>query len=179
MNEEQTDAVASAPTRRSIQSARPVPPPLPFTEPVGLIEPADPADTVPAPVAASTVNESGPGAVDVLGLDHPADANAAADAVPDPAAPTSPELAWAPPAPRRPPALAGWALTVAITGLIVSLVVGWGFPVGIIAVITAIAALRRPGRRRQAAAWALALGVLSILYSALWIAVAASRGPLF
>lgn len=96
----------------------------------------------------------------------------------DETAPT-PELAWAPPAPRRPPALAGWALAVAIIGLIVSLVVGWGFPVGIIAIITAIAALRRPGRKRQAAAWALALGILSILYSALWIYVAVSRGPLF
>ena len=187
MNEDQPDAAASAPTRRSLQSARPSPPPLPFTEPVGLIEPADSADTVPAPVAASMVNEAEPSAVDVLGLDADADATvdvnenavAGAGAHAGPAVPASPELAWAPPAPRRPPALAGWALTVAITGLIVSLVVGWGFPVGIIAVITAIAALRRPGRRRQAAAWALAFGVLSILYSALWIAVAASHGPLF
>lgn len=90
-----------------------------------------------------------------------------------------PDLAWAPPAPRRPPALGGWALAVAIIGLVVSLVVGWGFPVGIIAVVTAIAALRRPGDRRQAAAWALALGILSIAYSGIWIAVAVNSGPLF
>jgi hypothetical protein len=172
-----------------------MPPPLPHTEPVALVEPAAPSGAVPAPVAASTVNESGPGAVSVLGLDIPAvvdpepgaptpgahtpGAHAPDVHAPDAAPQTSPELAWAPPAPRRPPALAGWALAVAITGLIVSLVVGWGFPVGIIAIITAIAALRRPGRRRQAAGWALALGILSILYSALWIAVAASRGALF
>jgi hypothetical protein len=163
-------------------------PPLPHTEPVALIEPAAPSGAVPAPVAASTVNESGPGAVSVLGLDIPAvvdpepgahTPDAHAPDAPDAASQTSPELAWAPPAPRRPPALAGWALAVAITGLIVSLVVGWGFPVGIIAIVTAIGALRRPGRRRQAAGWALALGILSILYSALWIAVAASRGALF
>jgi hypothetical protein len=160
-----------------------MPPPLPHTEPVALVEPAAPSGAVPAPVAASTVNESGPGAVSVLGLDIPAvvdpEPGAPTPHAPDAASQTSPELAWAPPAPRRPPALAGWALAVAITGLIVSLVVGWGFPVGIIAIITAIAALRRPGRRRQAAGWALALGILSILYSALWIAVAASRGALF
>ena len=185
MNDEPTDAVAPAPTRRSRQTARPVPPPLPHTEPVALIEPAAPSGAVPAPVAASTVNESGPGAASALGLDTPAHVAPEPDAptpdahAPDALIPASTELAWAPPAPRRPPALAGWALTVAITGLIVSLVVGWGFPVGIIAIITAIAALRRPGRRRQAAGWALALGILSILYSALWIAVAASQGPLF
>ncbi len=150
MIEEPTDAVASAPTRRSTQAARPVPPSLPPTAP-----------------------ESGSAAPPVTDA-----ADARFDA---PAAETdaSPELAWAPPAPRQPPALAGWALAVAIVALLVSLVVGWGFPVGIIAIVTAIAALRRPDRRRQAAGWALALGILSVLYSALWIAVAVSRGPLF
>lgn len=90
-----------------------------------------------------------------------------------------PELVCAPPAPRRPLALGGWALAVAIIGLLVSLVVGWGFPVGIIAIITAITALRRPGDRRLAAAWALALGILSIVYSGIWLAVAMNSGPLF
>ncbi len=99
----------------------------------------------------------------------------AADAEPEPVA----ELVWAPPAPRRPLVLGGWALAVAIIGLLVSLVVGWGFPVGIIAIITAIAALRRPGDRRRAAGWALALGILSIIYSGIWIAVALNSGTLF
>lgn len=90
-----------------------------------------------------------------------------------------PEFAWAPPTPRRAVPLGGWALAVAIVGLVVSLVVGWGFPVGIIAIITAIAALRRPGDRRGAAGWALALGILSLVYSGIWIAVAVNSGPLF
>ena len=156
MNDESTDAVAPAPTRRSMQAARPVPPPLPPTAPVAVpvVVPVPAAGPAPAPGAEP---------------EHGADLGAEPEQ----------ELAWAPPAPRRPPSLAGWALAVAIIGLIVSFVVGWGFPVGIIAIITAIAALRRPGARRQAAAWALALGILSILYSALWIAVALNSGPLF
>jgi hypothetical protein len=143
MNDESTDAVAPAPTRRSMQASRHVPPPLPPTAPVVV--------TVPVAPGASAAPEPKP----------------------------EQELAWAPPAPHRPSALAGWALAVAIIGLIVSFVVGWGFPVGIIAIIAAIAALRRPGAKRQAAAWALALGILSVLYSALWIAVALNSGPLF
>lgn len=135
--------------------------------------------------------------------DEPTDAPAPAPApdparAADPAPPGDPdpplperELVWAPPQPRRPPDLAGWALLVAVTGLLLSFVIGWGFPVGVIAIITAAAALRRPrqphsragtqrlGQSRSVAAWALALGILSLVYSALWIAVALARGPLF
>lgn len=88
------------------------------------------------------------------------------------------DVQWAPPVTRRPPPLGGWALAFAIIGLLVSLVVGWGFPVGIIAIGTAITALRRRETPR-AAGWALALGILSIVYSGIWIAIAVNSGPLF
>ncbi len=177
MSEEPTDAVSPAPTRRSTQAARPVPPPLPPTASVApSVSPVVPTSVVGAaagPAEAGAALESGMATPSVTDVE---DARFDASAAETDAAP---ELAWAPPAPRQPPALAGWALAVAIVGLLVSLVVGWGFPVGIIAIVTAIAALRRPDSRRQAAGWALALGILSVLYSALWIAVAVSRGPLF
>ncbi|WP_396643153.1 hypothetical protein [Microbacterium sp.] len=222
MNDESTDAVAPAPTRRSMQAARPVPPPLPVAEPVTVsrgvpagdhsepggnphsdrrarfapvdssapvdptapVDPSAPVDpTVPAEAAVSAEaagtapRAAAPATATETEPETETETETEPETEPDPD--PERELAWAPPTPRRPPALAGWALAVAIIGLIVSFVVGWGFPVGIIAIITAIAALRRSGGRRQAAAWALALGILSILYSALWIAVALGRGPLF
>lgn len=75
--------------------------------------------------------------------------------------------------------LAGWALGFAIIGVIVSLFVGWGFPIGLVAVVTAIVALRRPIESRAVAVWALVLGVVSILYSAGWLLYAALRADLF
>ncbi len=75
--------------------------------------------------------------------------------------------------------LAGWALAFSIAGLAVSLFVGWGFPIGLIGGITAIVALRRPVESRQMAVWALALGLVSLLYSAGWLVWAASRANLF
>jgi hypothetical protein len=73
--------------------------------------------------------------------------------------------------------LAGWALTFAIVGL-VSLFVGWGFPIGLVAVICAILALRRPLESRAMGVWAIAIGVVSILYSAGWLLYAATRANL-
>lgn len=87
-------------------------------------------------------------------------------------------LVWAPPEPVS-RGLAGWALTFSIAGLLVSLVVGWGFPIGLVGAITAIVALRRPLESRQVAVWALALGIVSVLYSAGWLWFAASRANLF
>ncbi|WP_417562434.1 hypothetical protein [Microbacterium sp.] len=63
----------------------------------------------------------------------------------------------------------GWALAFAIAGLAVSFFVGWGIPLGIIALVIAIVALRRPAESRVIAGWALGLGILSVLYSAGWI----------
>lgn len=74
--------------------------------------------------------------------------------------------------------LAGWALAFSIGGLIMSLFVGWGFPVGLVGVVTAIVALRRPVESRAAATWALVLGLVSILYSAGWLLWAASLANL-
>lgn len=74
--------------------------------------------------------------------------------------------------------LAGWALAFAIVGLAVSLFVGWGFPIGIVAVVSAILALRRPLESRSMAVWAIAIGTVSILYSAGWLLYAGWRAGL-
>ncbi|MGU3646560.1 hypothetical protein ACLBXX_16480 [Microbacterium sp. C23T] len=71
--------------------------------------------------------------------------------------------------------LAGWSLGFAILGLLVSMFVGWGFPIGLVAVVSAIIALRRPLESRAVAVWAIVLGTLSILYSAGWLLYAAAR----
>ncbi|MGN6219437.1 MAG: hypothetical protein ACTHNQ_08030 [Microbacterium sp.] len=75
--------------------------------------------------------------------------------------------------------LAGWALAFAIIGLVVSLFVGWGFPIGLVAVISAVLALRRPLESRAVAVWAIGIGSVSILYSAGWLMYAAMRANLF
>lgn len=72
-------------------------------------------------------------------------------------------------APVTLPRSASWALTFAVLGLVMSLVVGWGFPVGIAGVVLAILVLRQPGERRGMAVWALCLSLLSLLYSAGWL----------
>lgn len=81
---------------------------------------------------------------------------------------------WAPEtAPIEAPALdrgfAGWALGFAIVGLGVSLFVGWGFVIGIVAVILGIMALRHPRDSRAVAIWAIVLAAVSLIYSAGWL----------
>jgi hypothetical protein len=71
--------------------------------------------------------------------------------------------------------LAAWALVFSIGGLLVSLFVGWGFPIGLVGVVSAILALRRPLESRAVAIWALVIGAVSILYSAGWLVYAAGR----
>lgn len=86
---------------------------------------------------------------------------------------------WAP-APAAPlPRAGGWALMFAVLGLAVSFIVGWGFPIGILGVILAIIALRRPWESRPMAVWALCLSTLSLIYSAGWLWWAWSQGDLF
>ena len=65
-----------------------------------------------------------------------------------------------------------------IGGLLVSLFVGWGFPIGLVGIVSAILALRRPLESRAVAVWALVLGIVSVLYSAGWLLFAASRANL-
>lgn len=83
-----------------------------------------------------------------------------------------------PPAlPRR--GLASWALVFSIAAVVVSMFVGWGFPIGIVGIVSAILALRRPLESGGVAVWALVLGILSVLYSVGWLIYAASRANLF
>ncbi|MDY0910409.1 hypothetical protein [Microbacterium sp. CFBP9034] len=90
-------------------------------------------------------------------------------------APT-PTAQWLMPAPAEPyRGLAGWALAFSIAGLAVSLFVGWGFPIGLVGVVSAILALRRPLESRAVAVWALVVGAVSLLYSAGWLLYAAGR----
>lgn len=70
--------------------------------------------------------------------------------------------------------LAAWALAFSIAGLLVSLFVGWGFPIGLVGIISAILALRRPLESRAVAVWAIVIGAASLLYSAGWLLYAAN-----
>jgi hypothetical protein len=89
-------------------------------------------------------------------------------------------LRWAPAAPEAPSrGMAAWALTFGVLALVVAMFVGWGFPLGIVAIVTAIIALRRPLESRAVAVWALVLGAVSVLYSAGWLVFAATRTDLF
>ncbi len=75
--------------------------------------------------------------------------------------------------------IAAWALGFSITGLVVSLFVGWGFPIGIVGIVSAILALRRPLESTRMAVWALVLGVASLVYSAGWLTFAATRANIW
>lgn len=81
-----------------------------------------------------------------------------------------------PAAPSR--GMSAWAIGFAIAALVIAMFVGWGFPIGIAAIVTAIIALRRPLESRAIAVWALVLGVVSLLYSAGWLIWAAGRGDI-
>lgn len=98
-----------------------------------------------------------------------------------PAEPTLPDVPqWLAPEPAAGHrGLGAWALAFAIVGLGVSLFVGWGFPISLVAIVTASLALRRPLESRGVAGWALALGILGLLYSAGWLIWAATRMELF
>lgn len=93
---------------------------------------------------------------------------------------TAPDLdappQWAPVEPAAPwRGMSEWALGFAIVALFVAMFVGWGFPLGLVAIVTAIIALRRPLESRAVAVWALVLGAVSLLYSAGWLIFAATR----
>lgn len=64
---------------------------------------------------------------------------------------------------------AGWALAFAIVGLVVSFFVGWGFVIGVVAIVLGIMALRHPRDSRAVAVWAIVLATLSLVYSAGWL----------
>ena len=85
---------------------------------------------------------------------------------------------WAP-AEQPLPRTAGWALLFGVVGLFVSFFVGWGFAIGMLGVVLAVMALRRPWDERGMAIWALCLSALSIIYSAGWLWFSWTQGDLF
>jgi hypothetical protein len=93
---------------------------------------------------------------------------------------TAPDLdapvQWAPVEPTAPArGMSAWALGFGIVAFLVAMFVGWGFPIGLLAIVTAIIALRRPLESRAVAVWGLVLGAVSLLYSAGWLVFAATR----
>ena len=107
----------------------------------------------------------------------PVDAVTASHDEPDPTAPL-PQWMIAPPiAPHR--GLGAWGLGFSLAGLLSSLFVGWGFPISLVGIVLAGIALRRPLESRAVAGWAMALGILGLVYSAGWLLWAATRMNLF
>ena len=161
-------SISSAPTDPSVSSAltppifrAPPPPRHPVVEaPSSDVAPANPDATLPG-VHRGGFSRLPTGPVGVAAPVTPSE---------DPV----PRLEWAPPAPVS-RGLSGWALVFAVAGLAFSLFVGWGFPIGVIAVVVGIVALRRPLESRGMAVWAICLGALSVLYSAGWLVWAVSR----
>jgi hypothetical protein len=86
---------------------------------------------------------------------------------------------WAPPQPRQRPRVGPWALSIAIVALAASCFVGWMLPAGLAGLVAAIVTLRRAGESRAVGIWALALSVVSILYSAGWLMWAIPQLPGF
>ncbi|MDT0115988.1 hypothetical protein Q9R20_03210 [Microbacterium sp. PRF11] len=78
-------------------------------------------------------------------------------------------IPYVPPVTPTPPSFAPWALTVSIIALAAALFTGWLVPLGAVGVILAAVSLRRRHDSRRVAAWALALGLLSIAFSAGWL----------
>lgn len=91
-----------------------------------------------------------------------------------------PDYEWAPePAPTPQHGfLSPWALVFSAVALVVSLFVGWGFPLALGGIVTGIIALRRPLENRPAAIWAIVLGGVSLLYSGGWLLWAATQANL-
>jgi hypothetical protein len=185
------DRITPAPERRVRER--------PAAPPAGDVAPLPPEDGPDATAPTAARDAEVPPPTDASALSAPAttvDVESAAGATPLPGAhrggfqrlPTAPvdttasaatpfePSTWPEhPEPAPPRGLAGTALAFAITGVFVAFFVGWGFPVGVAAVVIAIVALRRPVESRVVAGWALALGILSVLYSAGWLLFAATR----
>ena len=70
-------------------------------------------------------------------------------------------------------------LAFSVSGLIVSLFVGWGFPIGSSGWSPASWRLVARWRVARTAIWAIGWAASSVLYSAGWLLWAASRANLF
>ncbi len=86
-------------------------------------------------------------------------------------------IPYVPPAPKPPPSLAPWALFVAIAALVSSFFWGWLLPLSAMAAIVAAMSLRRTHDSRRVAVWALALALLSGVFSAGWLIWGFSQLP--
>jgi len=84
---------------------------------------------------------------------------------------------YVPPVPKAPRPVAPWALGAAILALVSSFFWGWLLPLSIVAVVLAITSLRRPQDARHTAVWALALAILSGVFSAGWLVWGFSQLP--
>lgn len=102
-----------------------------------------------------------------------------APAEPGTEADAEPDVRWLPPAPAPHRGVAPWALAFAVGGLLTSIFVGWGFPIGLVGLVSGIIAVRRPLESRAVAVWAITLSTLSLVYSAGWLWWAASQANLF
>lgn len=76
------------------------------------------------------------------------------------------------PAAGAPANFAALSLGFAVVALIVAIVVGWGFPIGVGAVVLGVMSLRGRVESRPLAVWGVSLGALSLLYSAGWLVYA-------
>lgn len=65
--------------------------------------------------------------------------------------------------------LGGSALLFSFAGLSASFFVGWAFPIGIVGFITGILAVKRSEEDSVSGGWAIALGAVSVVYSAGWL----------
>lgn len=144
------------------------PPPLP-----------DDVPQIPVPIVEAASDDVAPGATVTLPGEHRGGFQRALTEPVPVTEPVHTEVRWAPPPPPPLPRSGPWALTFAIMALIVSLLVGWGFPIGLVGAVLAVVALRRPWESRSVAVWALCLSLLSLLYSAGWLWWAWSQGDLF
>ncbi len=171
-------------------AAPPAPPAPPHAPAVPLKDPAapthaDPPIEAPSPDVSLAEEASPLPGVHRGGFSRLPTAPVAVTTVSAPAEPSTeidpaPVAVWLMPEPAPPHRwLASWALAFSVSGLIVSLFVGWGFPIGMVGVVTGILAIRRPLESRATAIWAIVLGSVSILYSAGWLLWAASRANLF
>lgn len=143
--------------------------------------PALPADVpqVPVPIIESASGDVAPGETARLPGEHRGGFQRALTEPVEVTAPVHTEVRWAPAPPAPLPRSAPWALTFAVLGLLVSLLVGWGFLIGILGASLSVVALRRPWESRGVAVWALCLSVLSLVYSGGWLWWASTQGPLF
>lgn len=107
-------------------------------------------DELSARLQARTEELFGTGAISIIPTDEP-----------------EPEVRWSPYVPVR-KGIGGSALAFAIAALGGSFVVFWMFPLGILALVLGILAVRRPEESTRCGVWAIGLSVLSLIYSGIW-----------